>query len=329
MDNYHDVLHQMEQFGIEFLPKDLPLLIDHPKRKTCGKGGKYWYKLYTFRPRAGGQLVLGRFGTYRHGGSDARVDVDWKPLTEAERARYKAEREAAAAKAQAERRADAELAALDARALWACATPEGRSPYLERKGVQGESCRYLPDGTVVVPMIRYDLERALALKACQRILPTGQKFYSKGFEKPGCAVRLGEPGEAVLLLLCEGYATGLTIRAATDWAVPVFCAFDAGNLVHVAPMMRELFPHARLLICADDDWKTFDPRTGQLTNPGRTTAKKVAREVPGCDLVWPVFKASTRQDKDTDFNDLHMREGLHAARRQLQGVISAMAVRYD
>lgn len=319
----------MEQFGIKFKnAADRDLKIDTPKRKTCGEGGKYWYKLYTFRPRAGGSLILGWFGSYRHGGSEAQVEVDWKPLSDAERARHQAEREAAAIKAAAAKREEADLAALDARALWQRAAPQGYSPYLQRKGVTGESCRYLPNGTLVIPMIRYDLPRDQALKACQRILADGQKFYSKGFEKAGCAVRLGDLGDLVLVLICEGYATGLTIRAAVEWAYPVFCAFDAGGLVHVVPMMRELYPHTRLLICADDDWKTFDKLTGRLTNPGRTAAKKVAKEVPGCDLVWPVFNAATRQDKDTDFNDLHLREGLHVARRQLQGVIQAMAAQY-
>lgn len=322
----------MEQFGVEFVSKDLPLHIDTPKSKTCGKGGKWWYKLHTFSPRPGVEVIRGKFGCYKHGGSEARVEVDFVPYTEAEKAAYRAQREAAQAQQAIERKQIADLAAFNARDLWHHASPEGQSPYLVRKKVQAESCRYLHDGTVVIPMIRYDLPRNEALKGCQRVLPDGQKFYSKGFEKPGCAVRLGtfptEQDDPALLLICEGFATGLTIRMAIEHRFVVFCAFDAGNLNHVVPMMQQLYPRTRLLICADDDWKTFDPRTGQLTNPGRTTAKKIAREVAGCDLVWPVFNKATRQDKDTDFNDLHLREGLHVARRQLMGVINAMAVRY-
>ena len=40
MDNYQQVLLQMQEFGIEFRDKDLPLELDTPKSKTCGKGGK-------------------------------------------------------------------------------------------------------------------------------------------------------------------------------------------------------------------------------------------------------------------------------------------------
>ena len=133
---------------------------------------------------------------------------------------------------------------------------------------------------------------------------------------------------SALLLVCEGYATGLTLRMATHRQHPVFVALDAGNLAHVVPLLRALFPHSRILVCADDDWLTKDQHTGELVNPGRTAAKVVAKQVPGCDFVWPIFRESTREAKDTDFNDLHMREGLGAVQAQLSGVVTAMARRY-
>ena len=109
---------------------------------------------------------------------------------------------------------------------------------------------------------------------------------------------------------------------------PVFVALDAGNLAHVVPLLRKLYPHTRILILADDDWRTRDPVSGELTNPGRHAARAVARKVAGCDLVWPIFKAATRGEKDTDFNDLQQREGLDAVRKQLSGVVTMMARRY-
>jgi phage/plasmid primase-like uncharacterized protein len=105
----------------------------------------------------------------------------------------------------------------------------------------------------------------------------------------------------------------------------VFVALDAGNLAHVVPLLRALYPRTRILILADDDWKTRDPGTMELTNPGRTAARKVAKLVDGCDFVVPIFDAATRAPKDTDFNDLHIRQGLDAVRRQLAGVVAAMA----
>lgn len=323
MDNYAAVVHQMEEFGVLFVDKDLPLQIDAPKRKGCGKGGKWWYWLRTFRPDAGGAYIVGRFGSYKSGDS-TKVQIDWKPLGDAERARLKAERDAAQVRADAARAAEAELAALGASDLWRRAAKAGQSRYLERKGVVGEACRFLPDGSLVVPLLRYDLPRDQALRAVQRIFPDGSKRFTKGFAKSGCAVRLGDVVPGRVVLVCEGYATGLTLRMATLQELAVYVALDAGNLAHVVPLVRALHPECRILICADDDFRTHDQFTGELTNPGRAMARMVAKTVPGCDLLWPVFAPATRGPKDTDFNDLHARQGLGAVTRQLAAVLHAL-----
>ena len=354
MDNYQDVLVQMAQFGIELRDKDLPLKLDTPKSKTCGKGGKDWYKLYLFRrdaDKGGGDYVVGTFGTYRHGGASQKVDVEWAPLSPEERARRAEELRAQRARAAAERRAEIANAMAEAIDVWRRGVKEGHSPYLERKGVKGEACRYLaqpivlrwpgdpgeddtvvrlPEGTLLVPLLRYDLPRETALRALQFIRPDGAKIYQRGMDKPGCCLRLGDIDATAtpLFLVVEGYATGLTARAAIDGLYPVFVALDAGNLAHVVPLLRKLYPVTRILILADDDWKTRDPVSGELTNPGRHAARAVARKVEGCDLVWPIFKPDTRGDKDTDFNDLQAREGLDAVRKQLSGVVTMMAMRY-
>jgi putative DNA primase/helicase len=110
---------------------------------------------------------------------------------------------------------------------------------------------------------------------------------------------------------------------ATEQRFPVYVAFDAGNLAHVVPLLRELHPEVRMLICADDDWQTRDPITKKLNNPGRTAAKNIAKQVNGCDIVYPVFDG-TRQHGDTDFDDLRIRQGLDAVKRQLLGAITMM-----
>ena len=66
-DNYDDVVQQMEDFGITFRTRDLPLQVDRPRKKTCGKGGKFWYRLYEFRPNAGGAYLVGAYGSYASG----------------------------------------------------------------------------------------------------------------------------------------------------------------------------------------------------------------------------------------------------------------------
>lgn len=343
-ENYHDVLRQMAAFGIELRSKDtVPKELG--KKVTCGKGGKDWYRLFTFE-RDNRAYLTGSFGTYRHGGAHQKVEVEWARLSNEERERQRAARQAQIDAARAKAKAEAELARVSAAEHWRQAVADGTSPYLERKGLKGESCRYLartmtlrwhndpgeddtvvtlPAGTLLLPMIRYDFPKTEALRSLQFIRPDGAKVYLKGFEKPGCALRLGEVTDTTpLILVCEGYATGLSARLGVDLQYPLFVAWDAGNLAHVVPLVRGLYPSKRLLICADDDWKTMDRRTGRPNNPGRTMARQVAREVDGCDLVWPVFDAATRQDKDTDFDDLRQRQGLEAVRRQLGGAIEQM-----
>lgn len=354
MDNYHDVLHQMEQFGIELQPRDRDRIGDLPgskfegRRTTCGAKGKDWFKLYVWRRDRGNALLTGSFGTYRHGGSWQKVVVEHTETTDAERAEQVRQREQQRAAAAAARATEVANAAAEAIDLWRRASRAGEAPYLAARGLEPEACRFLaepmvlrwpsdradqddvvvrlPTGTLVVPMLRFDRPRAEALRGLQFVRPDGRKVFLRGFDKPGCAVRLGDVSpDDWLALVCEGYATGLALRMAVGHAQPVFVAFDAGNLAHVVPLLRELHPGLMLLICADDDWRTREKHTGRLSNPGRTMARKVAREVAGCDFVWPVFDPHTREEGDTDFDDLRRRQGLDAVRRQLEGVMQAMA----
>jgi putative DNA primase/helicase len=327
MDNYAEVVHQLSEFlsgfGHELRSKDLPLVVDSPKSKGCGTKGKYWYKLHSFRPDSGGSLITGSFGKY---GSDQRekVAIDWKPINQAERDRKAAQLAAQRAAADAARQEESDLAAMGAADLWARASKMGASAYLTKKGVVGECCRYLANGELIVPLLRYDLPRDQALRAVQRIKPDGSKLFTKGFMKAACAVRLGDVLPGHIVLICEGYATGLTLRMACAHSLAVYVALDAGNLQHVVPLVRQLHPQSRILICADDDWRTRDPITKKLNNPGRAAAKQAAAATNDVEVVYPIFNATTRGSKDTDYNDLHARQGLEAVSRQLRTVVQGI-----
>lgn len=332
-DNYQEVVHQMEEFGVEFIAKDLPLDIDRARRKTCGKKGKWWYWLQTFRPDAGGSYIVGRFGSYKHSTSE-KVRVNWKPLSDPEKERRRAEHEAARARQAEERARETALAAMSAADLWREAKPQGTSPYLERKKVEPENCRFLPDQSIVVPLLRYDWPRDRALVGTQRIYagprfhwrtgePLPQKIFTKGFAKPGAALRFGMVVKGEPILVAEGFSTALSIRMATHRELPVFMALDAYNLVLVCALIRELHPKHRLLICADDDWKTRNEKR-ELWNAGRLKAKEAAKAIDLCDVVYPSFAGLERGDTDTDFNDLHVRAGLDRVHMQLNSVLDAI-----
>jgi putative DNA primase/helicase len=114
----------------------------------------------------------------------------------------------------------------------------------------------------------------------------------------------------------------MSLRMATQMSVPAFVAFDAGGLLALAKVVRELYPNARLIFCADDDYKTYI--RGQHVNVGRKKAKSAAWEVGGAmkksaGVIYPIFKKRTNE-KWTDFNDLHVVDGLDAVTRQLSTI---------
>lgn len=269
------------------------------------------------------------------------------PEAAARLARDRAEREQVE---QARIQADHASAAHAAGELWNRASDTGHSPYLERKGVAGVGVRYLPDGTLLVPM--QDAEGFLWNVQCiapERAENGTDKRYGpprvRGGRKQGLWHLLGTlPGihaagavggktdtdtdtstsastEAAtdappVVVVAEGYATAASVHQATGY--PVAVAFDAGNLAPVAKALQRLCPGALLLVAGDDDADT-ETRTG--TNPGRTKATAAARTVKGL-AVLPVGLAPG----GSDFNDLHAHvggeAGLKAVRAIFQGAVA-------
>lgn len=284
-----------------------------------------------FKSRSAGGYTIGTLIKLAMDGG-YKFDAQEKP-DPAVVARRRAERAKAAAAEQAQRRQLAMSAQDKALADWRGAGREGDSAYAKRKGIEApEGCRFLPaeqGGGLVLPMLRYDLPRESALKGVQLIRDDGAKKFTYGMEKPGTALRLGLPvvGEAVLV--CEGYATGMSLRMAIDRRLPVFVAWDAYNLPLVVESVYRLLPTCPIVICADDDWQT--KIRGLDNNVGRIQAQIAMDGVmdDGARLVvrtFPVFaKGTPRGSKDTDFNDLHRLEGLQAVRDQMALAFDVLA----
>jgi len=234
-----------------------------------GPKKKAWYRLFELRAASGAYVITGSFGVWQGVDSGAqKIAVDWKGINAEERERLQRDRaqaEAREAEKAAQRAAFAAGRAAQQFKEGRSSAPEGVETYLDRKHVATEpGMRFMADGTLLVPMIRYDVTEAQErdpdytgprrLVGLQKIAPDGSKRFNKGMAKAGAAMRLGKaPGRGELILVCEGVATGLSLRAATDRALPVFVAFDAGNLIEVAPLLRALYPTSPILFCADDD----------------------------------------------------------------------------
>lgn len=240
-------------------------------------------------------------------------------LSEHEKAERAAKQEALRMQEALAASKNAEEARLLSVDMWHRASSHGRSSYLARKQVLPESVRVLPDGTLLVPMLRYDLPKEAAFVGVQSIKKDGLKLFPKGVAKSGCACRLGEMHKR-LIAVSEGYATAASVRLAFDYVVPVFAAFDAGNLLKVVQILRGVYPNVHILVCADNDLKTKN-------NPGVKAGLRALKLTKNSSIIYPIFPILDK--KSTDFNDLHVTYGVDALKNQFFGVKEAFNLKLE
>lgn len=155
-------------------------------------------------------------------------------------------------------------------------------------------------GVTVIPLA--DVEGNI--RTMQTILPAGTKMFEKGGELKGSMHVVNADNLAEVkggIVICEGYATGATIREATNGHFGVVCAMTSHNLHDVAKAISEKYPDKPLIIAGDND------RFNANGNVGKLTAEAVATEF-GAKVVIPEF--NKENDRGSDFNDLKKSEGL-------------------
>lgn len=241
------------------------------------------------------------YGDWRTGESWTFCSKNDRELSPEDRERLKIRMEADKKRRQEEEAKRHAEAHAEAKRILAGSMPAPADhPYLVRKGVAlVGTIRIADDGWLVLPVL--DAEGApmsvqfIAKDGGKRFLPGGKL---KGGYFPIPAVNGEKNG---LLYVCEGYATGATIHAATGAAVLV--AFNCGNSLPVAEMARAKYPDREIIVCADDDAKTKG-------NPGLTKATEAALAVKAL-LAVPRFTDPT---SGTDFNDLAAAEGMEAVK---------------
>lgn len=219
--------------------------------------------------------------------TEARVqwweDPHAKPWTPEEKGAWKARQQAGRERRAQDHQRAAERAS---RMLSACQPAE--HSYLQFKGFPAHQGLVAPDGALVVPM------RSLSggLQGLQLIRwVEADRAYDKkmipGMKAKGAIFRLGDK-TAPETILCEGYATGLSILAAVRSvglrACVVVC-FSAHNLIQIAPLVP-----GRVMVFADHD----------ASGTGEAAAQATGRPY--------VMSATLGQDA----NDLHQSGGLLA-----------------
>lgn len=213
-------------------------------------------------------------------------------------------------------------AAAQANTIWESATElEGdEHPYLKRKLVKSFGLRIgrfrNQDGALLVPIRNIDGHITSLQAIFQNENPQlgRDRDYLPGGQKRGCFHVIGNKptGANPVIVICEGYSTGASIHMATGYCVVV--AFDAGNVPTVAKLMRQQFGRATIVVAADNDQWHEDGKQ----NDGVHYARQASITTGGL-LAVPKF--ARLSDKPTDFNDLHVLEGLNAVCNQINAVI--------
>ena len=347
--NFDDVLGQMQAFGLDIEAQDV--VIGTRRRCRAKDGGREkrgWFQLYEL-PRADGSglLIVGSFGCF-WGAENVVQKVELpskerKAMSSEQLDALKARIAADKKKAEAEAQRRADEAARHADYAWRkCAEgSRDQSEYLKRKGIETHGGRFSPGGNFVIPM--QDTERrtyGLQVIYPQKKNGRDKDFWPAGLAKKGNFFLIGGIPDR-LLLIAEGFATAASLHQATN--LPVAVAFDAGNLLPVAKSLRTKYKRAKILICADDDYLRKCKGCGKyhlsseivcphclLTdesrkNEGVTAARNAALAVEG-EVVFPGFTDERPTDTKgpTDFNDLHLLEGLHLVTAQVEATLTAL-----
>jgi putative DNA primase/helicase len=160
-------------------------------------------------------------------------------------------------------------------------------PYLAAKGFADEQGNIYVKDDVLLMLI--PMRVGAHLVGVQIIEPEGKKKFLFGQRTSNAEFVWDNKGPHVL---CEGYATGLSIRAAMKALkrrYTLHVCFSAGNMEKIAASLPGGF------VVADND----------LSQTGLTTAKKIG---------WPYWMSDVVGE---DFNDFQQRNGLFRASQAL------------
>jgi phage/plasmid primase-like uncharacterized protein len=123
-------------------------------------------------------------------------------------------------------------------------------------------------------------------------------------------------------------ATAASFHAASG--TPTVMAMDRRNLLPVAQAIRAAYPHAPIIVAADND-AHLPQREGMRRQPniGVETAYDAALQVGNAVvLTAPALAARTAADRGSDWNDYVQAHGLPAARQAARTLMAAqMAAR--
>lgn len=252
----------------------------------CGKGRANrsgWCRMIT--------PTLAIYGDWSTGLSEV-----WRDSTHRDDAATRQMLAQARAREQDMRRKDRErqrLAALKAADIIKAAT-RGTHPYLERKGFPDSEGLIYGEHLVIPMRDANDYPRVLS---AQLIDAEGKKRFLPGGRTRAAIYRIGSEGNG-RIVLCEGYATALSIASAIrrlPGPFQILVCFSAQNLERVGQIVPR-----NAVVVADND----------ISGVGEAAAKHT-----GLKYWMPPVRGE-------DANDMHQRAGLYELVGALRGVLS-------
>lgn len=244
------------------------------------------------RKRNGAYMFAGEWGWVQNWATDPEPQVWQGEQSTAKPVDMARMRQLAARRAEEIRVGQERAAQLAERLLSECELTQ--HAYLDGKGFPDELGLVDDEKRLLIPM--RDCQNYRRTLSVQRITADGEKRFLLGGRTKGAIYVFGS-AKSPMSWLCEGYATGLSIRAALQMmrlSARVVVCFSAGNLAHVASLMG-----GRRLVIADND------ASGTGADFARTTG-----------LPWGM-----PDEINTDANDMHMCHGIYALSRLIQEVM--------
>jgi putative DNA primase/helicase len=238
---------------------------------------------------------------------------DGRTLTDAELRERDRKRQEAIKQAEADEAKRHAGAAKKALPIVEKATPATAAHgYLAAKGIQPHGALLHSDGRLIIPM-RIGKE----LHSLQFIAADGTKRFLPDGRVKGCYYLIGTGAEAKergTVLICEGFATGATLREATG--LPVVVCFTAGNLLEVATFLHSILADVDLVVCGDVD----------KSDAGQKAATEAAKAIGGLVALPDFTPEELRADKPpSDWDDFAKLRGQEAVKAAIDAALKVGA----
>lgn len=230
-------------------------------------------------------------------------------LSRSERKHLRQEMEVERKRFEAEELAKHQRASEQAYQILEQATPASSDhPYLKRKqidthGVLFGSVLSYQDALIipvygtqkpfigVVQTLQFILPKPVSFKAGYK--PRDKDFLWGGKMKGGYYPIQWIDGAPIVI--CEGFATGATLAEHYAPYSSVICAFNSGNMLHVAKWLRQTYPMAQITIAGDNDH-------ANAINAAKDKAEATAKLIRGMVAI-PSF---AKDEQGSDWNDRYI-----------------------